>query len=61
MAKGYGAAEIGHTWVPDPESGAPAELEQICSGWSIGRRAQAAASSTTKTLMTELAGTIDRI
>ena len=41
--QGYGAAEIGHTWVPDPESGAPTELEQICSGWSIGRRAQAIA------------------
>jgi glucokinase len=58
--QGYGAAEIGHTWVPDPISGAPAELEQICSGWSIGRRARAVASNK-KTLMTELAGTIDNI
>jgi glucokinase len=58
--QGYGAAEIGHTWVPDPISGTPAELEQICSGWSIGRRARAVASNK-KTLMTELAGTIDNI
>lgn len=58
--QGYGAAEIGHTWVPDPNSGAPAELEQICSGWSIGRRARIVASNK-KTLMTELAGSIDRI
>jgi glucokinase len=58
--QGYGAAEIGHTWVPDPGSGAPVELEQICSGWSIGRRARLVASNK-KTLMTELAGTIDSI
>jgi glucokinase len=58
--QGYGAAEIGHTWVPNPESGAPTELEQVCSGWSIGRRARSVAS-TDKTLMTELAGTKDKI
>ena len=58
--QGFGAAEIGHTWVPDPVSGAPVELEQICSGWSIGRRARLAAANQ-KTLMTELAGTIDGI
>jgi glucokinase len=48
--QGLGAAEIGHTWVPDPVSGEPAELEQICSGWSIGRRARMFAKSN-KTLM----------
>ena len=58
--QGYGAAEIGHTWVPDPIDGEPVELEQICSGWSIGRRAQLAASKQ-KTLMTSLAGAVDRI
>jgi glucokinase len=40
--QGLGAAEIGHTWVPDPLTGRPEKLEQICSGWSIARRAQAA-------------------
>lgn len=58
--QGFGAAEIGHTWVPDPQSGEPAELEQICSGWSIGHRAQIAASNR-KTLMTNLAGDLKRI
>ena len=58
--QGFGAAEIGHTWVPDPESGAPGELEQFCSGWSIGRRAQKAASNR-RTLMTKLAGNLERI
>jgi glucokinase len=58
--QGFGAAEIGHTWVPDPNSGSPVELEQVCSGWSIGRRARAVASIE-KTLMTKLAGSIDRI
>jgi glucokinase len=58
--QGYGAAEIGHTWVPDPVSGTPTELEQICSGWSIGRRARSAAA-VEKTLMTELAGSVERI
>jgi len=37
--QGLGAAEIGHTWVPHPETGAPTKLEDVCSGWSIGRRA----------------------
>lgn len=36
--QGLGAAEIGHIWVPDPETGEPEKLEHICSGWSIGQR-----------------------
>jgi glucokinase len=58
--QGFGAAEIGHTWVPDPASGLPAELEQICSGWAIGRRARLDASNK-KTLMTKIAGTLEKI
>ncbi|MGZ9236009.1 MAG: ROK family protein, partial [Anaerolineales bacterium] len=58
--QGLGAAEIGHTWVPDPETGMPIELEQVCSGWSIGRRARLAAAEK-KTLMTKIAGSIERI
>jgi len=58
--QGIGCAEIGHVWVPDPHSGQLTELEQICSGWSIGRRARAAAQ-TGHTSMTTLAGSIQAI
>ncbi len=39
--QGYGAGEIGHTYVPDwikSESGAFDKLENICSGWNIEKR-----------------------
>jgi len=39
--QGLGAAEIGHTWVPDPDTGKDVRLEDVCSGWSIARRARA--------------------
>lgn len=58
--QGLGAAEIGHTWVPDPQTGEPAELEQICSGWAIGRRARESARDG-RTLMERLAGSVDEI
>jgi glucokinase len=58
--QGLGSAEIGHMWVPDPQSGKPAELEQICSGWAIGERARLALADT-HSLMKELAGSIDKI
>jgi glucokinase len=38
--QGLGAGEIGHTWVPDPSTGQPVHLEDVCSGWGIGRRAR---------------------
>ena len=44
--QGFGAAEIGHTYVPDwtvPSPGAASELEDLCSGWSIERRFRAGA------------------
>lgn len=44
VGQGLGAAEIGHTFVPDPDSGEPVELESVASGWGIERRARAAAS-----------------
>lgn len=34
---GVGAIEIGHVWVEAP--GGPIELEQVASGWAIGRAA----------------------
>ena len=58
--QGIGAAEMGHTWVPDPISGIPAELEQVCSGWGIGRRAREAVENK-KSLMLEMAGALDAI
>ena len=58
--QGLGAAEIGHTWVLDPQSGKPTELEQVCSGWAIGQRAREAARDA-QTLMEELAGSIEQI
>ena len=57
--QGLGAAEIGHMWVPAPDGGID-ELELICSGWSIGRRAQAAAVGKT-TILHRLAGDAARI
>jgi len=38
VGQGLGAGEIGHTWVPDPDSGKPEKLEHVASGWSIGKR-----------------------
>ena len=58
--QGLGAAEIGHMWVPDPQSGDPAELEQVCSGWAIGHRARGAATQA-HSLMEEIAGAVDSI
>ena len=58
--QGLGAAEIGHMWVPDPQSGEYAELEQVCSGWAIGQRARLAAANA-DTLMKEIAGSLEDI
>lgn len=58
--QGFGAAEMGHTWVTEPQSGMPAELEQVCSGWAIGKRARTAAEKQL-TLMLDLAGSVDAI
>ena len=58
--QGLGSAEIGHMWVPDPQSHSPMELEQVCSGWAIGQRAREAARDA-PTLMKQLAGSVDDI
>ncbi len=58
--QGLGAAEMGHTWVPEPGSGKPTELEQLCSGWAIGRRARLAVEHK-KSAMVEMAGSVDAI
>ena len=39
--QGYGAGELGHTWVPDWTSEEPHKaeiIENLCSGWSIEKR-----------------------
>lgn len=41
--QGYGAGEIGHTYIPDwtqEKSGSFDKLENVCSGWNIERRLQ---------------------
>jgi glucokinase len=58
--QGFGSAEMGHTWVTDPRTGMPAELEQVCSGWGIGRRAREAVEGK-KSLMTGMAGSVNAI
>jgi glucokinase len=58
--QGLGAAEIGHMWVPDPQSGKLRELEQVCSGWAIGQRARLAAADA-NTLMEDMAGSLEDI
>lgn len=55
--QGTGMAELGHTYVPDPQTGAAVELETVCSGWAIGRRARAAAEQEPSHLV-ELAGSL---
>lgn len=54
--QGLGAMEIGHTWVPYPDTSALAELERVASGWAIGRRARLALSQGASSSMCELAG-----
>ena len=38
--QGLGGGELGHTWVPHPETGKAVRLEDVCSGWSLARRAR---------------------
>lgn len=59
--QGLGAAEIGHTWVPCPDTGEPEKLELVCSGWSIARRAIEAIEDGERSLMTKLCGSPELI
>jgi len=54
--QGLGAAEIGHTWVPDPDTGEPQKLEWLCSGWGIGNRAREAVEEGESSLLLNLCG-----
>ena len=45
--QGFGAAEIGHTYVPDRTGAGPGafdKLENLCSGWSIEKRLRTSCS-----------------
>ena len=52
--QGIGAAEIGHTYVSFGGT-PPDKVEDICSGWAIGRRARAAVEKNPESLILKLA------
>ena len=57
--QGFGAGEIGHTWVSDwssREPGASEKLENLCSGWAIERRIRTGISLQPGTPLHALAG-----
>jgi glucokinase len=57
--QGLGAAEIGHTYVPDWTSSAPGtwiKLERLCSGWAIERRLRESADLRPATALHALCG-----
>lgn len=57
--QGRGAAEIGHTYVPDwsaAEPGVAIKLENLCSGWAIERRLHALKSLESGTPLHTLSG-----
>lgn len=58
--QGLGAAEVGHMLVPHPSGNGFEELELLCSGWSVGRRAREV-SLTKSGRMVALAGALSKI
>jgi glucokinase len=52
--QGLGAAEIGHTWILNPDTREMDKLEHVCSGWSIGQRAQDAVLSGEPSILNDL-------
>jgi glucokinase len=63
--QGFGAGELGHTWVPDwtaPGPGATEKLENLCSGWAIEKRLRSTPDIPTSSLLREYcAGDTGRI
>jgi glucokinase len=53
--QGFGASEIGHTYVPDPFGKGPIKLEDRCSGWSIERYLREGASIPAESALLQLA------
>lgn len=57
--QGYGAAEIGHTRIPDWQGDAPGgdtELELLCSGWSIESRLRKPGYVPADSVLTDMCG-----
>ncbi len=57
--QGFGAAEIGHTYVPDWTASAPGskeELENLCSGWSIEKRLRESGWASAESPLARLCG-----
>ncbi len=59
--QGWGAGEIGHTWVPDPDTGEVDKLENICSGWSMAERAREAIRFGEESIITAKVKTVEEI
>jgi len=56
---GYGAAYLGHTYIPDwtsPISGASRKVEEICSGWAIEKRLRSRGYIANDSLLLNLCG-----
>jgi glucokinase len=56
LVSGPLGGEMGHTWVWDAEAGGYAHLEDVCSGWSVARRARALADADPDGRLLALAG-----
>ena len=56
LASGPLGGEIGHTWVWDASAGTYDKLENLCSGWSIARRAARLAADDPDARILALAG-----
>jgi len=57
--QGFGAGEMGHTYVPDwraEEAGAADKLENLCSGWNIERRVRSSIEVSPETVLGKLCG-----
>jgi glucokinase len=54
--QGYGAAEIGHTYVTDWTQGKAQQLELLCSGWSIEKRLRRPGYVEKDSLLVEMCG-----
>ncbi len=62
LASGPLGGEIGHTWAWDPSADAYDKLENLCSGWSIARRAARLAATDPDGRILALAdGRVERI
>ena len=57
--QGYGAGELGQTYIPDvtvKEAGKEQKLEKLCSGWAIEKRLRASEEVKNSKILMELCG-----